>query len=69
MSTIEAQVQVLLDLAGITPPPDEVDQLIASFPQMRASLEKMWALDLGDTAPSLVFRAAEATGPAGGTDA
>jgi Asp-tRNA(Asn)/Glu-tRNA(Gln) amidotransferase C subunit len=64
MTTTIEQVQGLLGLAGISPAPTELDQLAAQFPAMRASIERLWALDLGDTAPSLVFRAAEATGPA-----
>lgn len=65
MTTTAEQVHVLLDLAGISPAQAEIDQLIEMFPDMRASLERMWALELGDTAPSLVFRAGEATGPSG----
>lgn len=64
MTTTAEQVQVLLDLAGIAPSPAEVEQLIESFPTSRARLERLWSLDLGDTPPSLVFRAAEAFGPA-----
>lgn len=64
MTTTNEQVQGLLDLAGISPSPAELEQLSAQFPAMRASIERLWAVDLGDTAPSLVFRAAEGVGPA-----
>jgi hypothetical protein len=65
VTTTAEQVHALLDLAGITPTASEVDELVAYFPDMRAKVERLWAVDLGDTAPSLVFRAAESTGPAG----
>jgi len=61
-STAE-QVQVLLDIAGITPSAAEVEQLHATYPDIRARIERLWALDLGDAQPSLVFRAAETFGP------
>lgn len=64
MSTTAEQVQVLLELAGITPTPGELDQLVQTFPDTKARLEHLWSLDLGDTPPSMVFRAAEAYGPA-----
>lgn len=63
MTTTEEQVRVLLDLAGITPTPAEVAQLVGEFPGLRARIEGLWALDLGDAAPAMVFRAAESTGP------
>ena len=63
MTTTEEQVRVLLDLAGITPTPAEVAQLVASSPACAPRIEGLWALDLGDAAPAMVFRAAEATGP------
>lgn len=62
MSTPTEQVRVLLDLAGLSPSPGELDVLVADFPRLRASVERLWSLDLGDTPPSLVFRAGEAVG-------
>jgi hypothetical protein len=63
MTTTAEQVGVLLELAGIAPSPQELERLTEMFPEMRASIERLWALDLGDIAPSLVFRAAEYAGP------
>lgn len=63
MTTTAEQVQVLLDLAGISPSRAELDQLVEAFPATRARLEHLWSLELGDTPPSLVFRAAGAAGP------
>lgn len=62
-TTIDQQVQVLLDLAGITPTADELETLVGQFPKLRASVEALWALDLDGAQPSMVFRAAEAHGP------
>jgi hypothetical protein len=56
------QVETLLGLAGIAPSPEEVDLLVASFPDQRARLERLWTVDVGETPPSLVFRAGEPTG-------
>lgn len=64
MTSTAEQVKVLLDLAGIDPSPAEVEQLVDTFPETRAKLEHLWSLDLADTPPSMVFRAAEAFGPA-----
>ena len=64
MTTTAEQVKVLLDLAGIAPSPAELEQFVEAFPATKARLEHLWSLDLGDTPPSLVFRAAEAWGPA-----
>ncbi len=61
--TTDQQVQVLLDLAGITPSPEEFDTLVGQFPKLRASIEALWALDLDGAQPSMVFRASESTGP------
>lgn len=63
MTTTNEQVQVLLDLAGITPYPDELEQLTAGYPDMRAQVERLWDVEMGDTPPALVFRAGEPTGP------
>lgn len=63
MSTMIEQVEVLLEIAGITPRPDEIEQLATTYAQMRADIEHLWSLDLGDTPPALVFRAAEASDP------
>lgn len=64
MTTTETQVSVLLELAGITPSPAELQQLVAEFPGLRARVERLWATDLGYVAPAMVFRAAESTGAA-----
>lgn len=64
MSTTETQVSVLLELAGITPTPTELAQLVDEFPDLKARVERLWALDLGYVAPAMVFRAAESTGAA-----
>jgi hypothetical protein len=61
-STAE-QLQALLDIAGITPTDAEIAQLNTAYPDMRAQMERLWALDLEGAQPSLVFRAAEITGP------
>lgn len=62
VASTEVQVSVLLELAGITPTPAELEQLVADFPALKAQVERLWALDLGYTAPSMVFRAAEYAG-------
>lgn len=62
MTTTDDQVRVLLELAGLSPTADEFDQLVDQFPGLRSRVERLWALDLGDVAPALVFRAAEAVG-------
>ena len=66
--TTRAQVQALLDIAGIEPSAEEVDELVTSFPDLRARAERLWAVDLADIPPALVFRAAEANGPQEATD-
>lgn len=65
MSTTAEQVEILLELAAIEPSRDELEQLTATFTGMKSSIERLWSLDLGDTPPSLVFRAAESSGPLG----
>ena len=65
MPTTIEQVGVLLDLAGIVPSESELRELVASFPELRARAERLWALDLADAAPALVFRAGEVTGSGG----
>lgn len=64
MSSTQEQVRVLLDLAGIEPTPAEFEQMVVGFPDVRTRVERLWALDLGDAAPAMVFRAAESFGPA-----
>ena len=54
---------VLLELSGIAPSDEEIDELVKGFPETRARVERLWALDLVDVPPATVFRAAEATGP------
>ena len=61
--TTRDHVQVLLDIAGISPSEAEIDGLTKSFAETRARIERMWDLDLVDVAPALVFRAGEAAGP------
>lgn len=68
MTSTTEQVQVLLDLAGISPSPSEIDQLEKQFTDMRARIEHLWTIDVGDAAPSMVLRAGEVTGPTGGAD-
>lgn len=69
MTTTREQVTALLDIAGIAPSASELDELITTFPEVRARAERLWAVDLGDTAPALVYQAAGVTGPEEGTDA
>lgn len=64
MTSTTEQVQVLLELAGITPSDEEVAQLVAGFPALRSQVERLWRADLGESAPALVFLAAGAAGPA-----
>jgi Asp-tRNA(Asn)/Glu-tRNA(Gln) amidotransferase C subunit len=63
MSSTEEQVRVLLDLARLSPSQAEFEQLASQYPIVRASVERLWALDLGSAQPSMVYRAAEPTGP------
>jgi hypothetical protein len=69
VNTTSDQVRVLLDLAGIQPSDAEIEAFIASFPSTRASVERLWAVDLADEAPVTVFRAGEVTGPQEHADA
>lgn len=62
-TTTDQQVQVLLDLAGITPTAEELEALVGQFPKLRATIEGLWALDLDRVQPAMVFRAAEPQGP------
>jgi len=64
VATTEEKVRVLLDLAGITPTPTELTQLVDEFPAFKTRVESLWALDLGTTPPAMVFRAAGSVGPA-----
>jgi hypothetical protein len=63
MTSPAAQVQVLLDLAGITPSEEEMTSLVASFPDLRTRVEGLWAADLGESAPALVLGAGAIAGP------
>jgi hypothetical protein len=68
-TTTREQLQALLDIAGIAPSPEEVDELVTAFPETRARAERLWAVDLGDIPPALVFRAAGVAGPEEATGA
>lgn len=57
-------VHALLDLAGVVPTDAEVANIIEAFPTMQAQVDRLWAVDLGESVPALVFRAAETAGPA-----
>lgn len=59
MTTSVDQVRALLDVAGLAPSHAELDALVESFAGLRAQIEALWAVDVGDSAPALVFRAAE----------
>jgi hypothetical protein len=63
LTTATDQVQVLLELAGITPTDEELAALVAQFPDVRVQIERMWAADLGESAPALVLLADGITGP------
>ncbi len=53
-------VRSLLELAGVSPPEDEVLELIAGYPAARAALDAVHAVaDLPATDGILVFRPAE----------
>jgi hypothetical protein len=62
VNTTSDQVRALLEIAGIQPSDSEIEALVASFPTTRAGIERLWAVDLGDAAPALVFRAGEISG-------
>ena len=68
-TTTTEHVRALLDLAGVVPSDDEVATMIDAFPEMQRRIERLWSLDLGESVPALVFRAAEAAGPAEVVDA
>lgn len=49
-------VPMLLSAAGVTPPADEVAQIVAAYPAMRAGVDALYAVpDLADVAPVLSF--------------
>jgi hypothetical protein len=61
--TTTDQVRALLDLAGVVPSDAELADLITGYPDMKASIDRLWALDLGESVPALVFDAAGTYGP------
>jgi hypothetical protein len=61
--TSTAHVRALLEMAGVEPTEEEVTTLVDAFPDLRMRIERLWAADLGESEPALVFRAAETYGP------
>lgn len=53
----------LLRALGLDLPPDRLQAAVAAFTAIRAELDRLHAIDLGDTPPAVVFRPIEAPGP------
>jgi hypothetical protein len=43
--------------------PDRLAEAAAAFAEIRAEIEKLHALDLGETQPAVIFRPIETPGP------
>ena len=58
-------VRALLGGAGLVPPEDEVERLAELYPGIRRSIERFYAVDVGDEVMAAVFRADAAAGAGG----
>ncbi len=54
---VRAEVSALLRAAGVDPPPAEVDRLAGVDGDVRRSLDRFRAVDVGDEVTAAVFRA------------
>jgi hypothetical protein len=55
--TPEQAVAVLLGAAGLTVPADEEAALVTSYPELRTSLDALYAVPIGhEEEPQLIFR-------------
>lgn len=52
--TDQTTVEAMLAAAGLTPPTDEVAELVAAYPGMRASIELLYAPEFADAEPLLI---------------
>jgi hypothetical protein len=52
--TAQTTVEAMLAAAGLTPPPDEVAELVAAYPALRASIELLYAPEFALAEPLLV---------------
>jgi hypothetical protein len=62
MDAAEAEVAVraMLSAAGLSPPPEEVAQLVAGYPALRAAADALYQVPAARYAdPALRFRAAD----------
>ena len=53
----KASFAALLAAAGLPVPDDEVERLAQLYPDLRASVDRFYAVDVGDEVPAAVFRA------------
>ena len=51
---------------GLDLPPERLAEAVAAFAAIRAEIDRLHALDLGDTPPAVVFRPIETPGPGHG---
>lgn len=52
-------ITVLLDAAGLRPPPEEVERLAELYGPIRRQLAQIYAAEIGGSDPASVFRAGE----------
>lgn len=52
--TDQTTVEAMLAAAGLTPPADEVAELVAAYPGLRASIELLYAPEFALAEPLLV---------------
>lgn len=53
----ESIVRALLSAAGIEAPDADVHSLTRAYPRLRRTVDKMYAVDVGDEVPAALFRA------------
>lgn len=53
----------LLRALALDLPPDRLAEAAAAFLDVRAEIDKLHALDLGETQPAVIFRPIETSGP------
>jgi hypothetical protein len=54
MMNDQSKVETLLTIAGLAPPADELAEMVASYPALRAGIELLYAPEFGDAEPLLV---------------
>jgi hypothetical protein len=56
VSDADAVVRMLLDVAGLAPSEEEIAALVASYPEHRARVEALYAVDAARyESPALIF--------------